>query len=185
MELLLEGWLELMQSLVPEKGIPKWVRYTFSIIVALLSCAVFLMFFIGVIGWISGEEIGKTLVLISVLIGAIQISFGFFIRYITLRRRGLHEPCFEARIVYADKDEDSLLTTVLCDVQKGELSKGDIVLLLNEDGFSVGIGTVHSIIRGRKEAAQIKKGYFSLSVKIRLQDAQDKPIDKAESIIKQ
>ncbi len=185
LEILLEGWLELMQWVVPEKVLSKWVRNILKMIIFLLSIAVFVMFFFGVIGWIAGEQLGKTLVLIAVAISAVQIGLGIILRCVLAKLRGPYDPRFKASIYSIDKSKHAPLTMVSCEVQDGELNSGDVVLFLNEEGFSLGMGTVCSIKRGRKEVTHIEKSLFIFSVKLLIRDVQDQPIDKPVTVIKQ
>ncbi len=185
LEILLEGWLELMQWIVPNKILPKWVRYVLRFVVALFSIGVFIMFFWGVIGWIAGEQLGKTLVFIAVAISVVQIGLGIVLRCTFAKLRGPYDPHFKASIYSIDKMKQAPLTMVSCEVQDGELNSGDVVLFMNEEGFSLGMGTVCSIKYGRKDVNHIEKSLLAFSVKLLVQDVQDKPIDKAVNIIKQ
>ena len=183
-EILLECWLEMIQQIIPEKGLPKWIRYTLIIIVDLISCGVFIFFVIGLFAWVSGEEKGKIFVATSVLIGALQVTLGVMACKFLGKQNVQSVLCFEARIIYIDNNIAEFSTSILCDVRKGEVQQNDIVLLLDEEDVCLALGTVEAIVRGRRIVPVIKKGIFTMSTKIILKDVYDKPIYKAVRIIK-
>lgn len=86
----IEGWLCLMQWIVPEKVLNKGVRVVLQILVYIFSAILFIVMFLGLIALFSDDKdlnyLGKFMVFIPLGISFVQVFLGIIVRYITKKK---------------------------------------------------------------------------------------------------
>lgn len=85
-ELILEGWLALMQWCVPRKSLNQKVSCVLRTLVTIFSVVLLICMLAGLIMWVSGDglvlQIGKYMLLICLGISAVQIGLGLVVRLV-------------------------------------------------------------------------------------------------------
>ena len=88
---ILYAWFELMQWIVPEKFLNKYVKLVMKILVWIFSGVVLSVFFIGIVALFDDEpevnSFGRYMVFISLGISAVQIILGIVMRVIRNRKK--------------------------------------------------------------------------------------------------
>lgn len=87
---ILDAYSYLMELIVPDKVLGKGARITLKIIVAVFTCILLGIMFIGLIAVISDDkdtrQLGKLMIFIPLGISAVQIVLGIIVRWITKKR---------------------------------------------------------------------------------------------------
>ncbi len=87
---IIEGWLFLMEWIIPEKYISRTFRIVLKVFVWVFSALLLFVMFLGVFAIISDDvytkQIGRYMVFIPLGISAVQILLGIIVRIISKKR---------------------------------------------------------------------------------------------------
>ena len=88
---IIEGWLFLMEWIIPERCISRTFRIVLKIFVRIFSALLLLTMFLGIFAIISSDPythlLGKYMIFIPLGISAVQISFGIIVRIISKKKK--------------------------------------------------------------------------------------------------
>lgn len=86
----IEGWLYLMQWIVPEKGLSRGLCIGLKILVGIFTIVLLISMILGIFALISEDEyvnyIGKFMVFIPLGISVVQIVFGIIFRFVSKKK---------------------------------------------------------------------------------------------------
>lgn len=89
-EVIIEGWIYLMQLIIPEKNIGKKVRAALRIVVVIVTVILFISMIIGFFALFSDDEYekqaGRYLLFVPLGISVFQISAGILVRIISKKK---------------------------------------------------------------------------------------------------
>ena len=87
---IIDMWFAVMQWIIPEKALTKYVRSILKVIIGVFSCLLFISMVLGLFAIVSDNvytsEIGKYMVFVPLCISVIQISLGIVVRIISKKK---------------------------------------------------------------------------------------------------
>ena len=88
---IIEGWLYLMEWIVPERYLSRTFRIILKVFVWIFSALLLFIMFLGIFAIISPDPdthlLGKYMVFVPLGISAVQISLGIIVRIISKKKK--------------------------------------------------------------------------------------------------
>ncbi len=88
---IIEGWIYLMEWIVPERYISRTLRIVLKVLVLIFSYLLLFVMFLGVFALISDDaytkQIGRYMVFIPLGISIVQILLGIIVRIVSKKKK--------------------------------------------------------------------------------------------------